>query len=442
MTEEYCINPFDTPLGNRKPLPSHKAFLVNFLSLLATPLEQGAAPADGVPGLIGRAIDLAYEQLSDGNACLPRKYHSNTLPELHELLLREGIPLDAASTWWEVVDALFARGFVHEAIQAQKYAMPLLDDIATQIAQNPGIQNTYDAETIQTVRRSILDAIDAYVILRGPSKFDLGDAQFVSLDLDEVAPRGGPTADRQAGVMYMLARHVLGSRFFLMPDDVQLMPERYQSYHAERIEAIREDPKRLCYDELHRVTQNPSIAAQLVADLTTIARESRKWNMGIGLYTQTIGDIPVVIIKLATTILILGAGTEQDIAELAETFGLSGACRHALGRLGKPGPSGSNLVAVFRTGAGLSQLVLSLTIGGQSLWAFSTTTEDVAIRNNLYRRLEPSEALRRLAARFPGGSAKAEVERRRRLVADESGTDDEVTDVIQTLANEIYAEAA
>ena len=39
MTPDYAVNPFDTPLGNRKPLPSHKAFLVNLLSLLATPLD-------------------------------------------------------------------------------------------------------------------------------------------------------------------------------------------------------------------------------------------------------------------------------------------------------------------------------------------------------------------------------------------------------------------
>ena len=37
-----------------------------------------------------------------------------------------------------------------------------------------------------------------------------------------------------------------------MPADVQLMPEYYQDYHARRIEAIREDPKRLCYDEDYR----------------------------------------------------------------------------------------------------------------------------------------------------------------------------------------------
>ena len=179
------------------------------------------------------------------------------------------------------------------------------------------------------------------------------------------------------------------------------------------------------------------MAGQLLADMTTMARESRKWNLSIGLYTQSIDDIPKIIIELATTILILGAGTEQSIADMTEHFGLNGACSYALGHLGKPGPAGSNLVALFRTGAGKSQLVLSLTIGGQALWAFSTTTEDVAIRNNLYKRMDPSEALRRLAVRFPGGSAKSEVERRRMRVTDQSAADDVLVNVIHEIVNEI-----
>lgn len=188
------------------------------------------------------------------------------------------------------------------------------------------------------------------------------------------------------------------------------------------------------------MTKNTSVSGQLEADMTTMARESRKWNLSIGLYTQSIDDIPDIIIELATTIVILGAGTDKSIADMGERFGLNGACRHALGHLGKPGPAGSNLVALFRTGAGKSQLVLSLTIGGQALWAFSTTTEDVAIRNNLYQRLGPSETLRRLAARFPGGSAKAEVERRRRKVEDQSDVDGKVVNVIQEIANEVAGE--
>lgn len=249
MTEDFAINPFDTPLGCRHPLPSHTTFLVNLLTLLCTPLEN-TPPDKDVPGLVRRAIELAYEELSDKHQ--PRLYQSNVLPELHELLLREDIRLNVTPTWWEVVDALFDRGFVHEALQAQRYAVPLLGDLTTQINQNQGIINTYDEKTRREAWRSILDAITAYAVLKEPTRFDLGDAQIVSLDLDEVATRGGPAAERQSAVMYMLARHVLGARFFLMPDDVKLMPERYQPYHAERIEAIREDPKRLCYEEDYR----------------------------------------------------------------------------------------------------------------------------------------------------------------------------------------------
>ena len=64
----------------------------------------------------------------------------------------------------------------------------------------------------------------------------------------------------------------------------------------------------------------------------------------------------------------------------------------------------------------------------------------MAIRNNLYQRLGPSETLRRLAARFPGGSAKAEVERRRRNVEDQSDAADEVVNVLLEIANEVAGE--
>ena len=130
-----------------------------------------------------------------------------------------------------------------------------------------------------------------------------------------------------------------------MPSDVQLMPERYRAYHAMRIEAIREDPKRLCYDEAHRVTGNTSVSGQLQADMTTMARESRKWNLSIGLYTQSVDDIPPIITdELATTVVILGSGTEKSIDNLSRRFGLNGSCRHALSRLGKPDRAGPILL--------------------------------------------------------------------------------------------------
>ena len=90
--------------------------------------------------------------------------------------------------------------------------MPLLGDLTTQINQNQGILNTYEEKTRREAWRSILDAITAYAVLKEPTRFDLGDAQIVSLDLDEVATRGGPAAERQSAVMNVLGR-LIGASF-------------------------------------------------------------------------------------------------------------------------------------------------------------------------------------------------------------------------------------
>ena len=50
MTDEYAINVFDTQLGCRFPTPLERTFLVNFLTLLATPVG-AERPYDGVPDM-------------------------------------------------------------------------------------------------------------------------------------------------------------------------------------------------------------------------------------------------------------------------------------------------------------------------------------------------------------------------------------------------------
>ncbi len=436
MTPEYSINPFDTPLGCRTPLPSHKSFLVNFLSLLATPLNANA-PEKGTAELLGRAIDLAYDIHAPKHK--PKLYEKYVYPHIDAIMENENFDLGAKPTWWHVVDTLFKHGYIHEAIQAQRRAVPLLGDITTQIKSNTGIANTYGSKVVNNVWQAIIDAGNSYKILSEPTQFDLGDAHVISLNLEEIAPRGGVVADRTCATSYMLAMHLAKSLFSDTQEDVFLMPELYHTYHIARAEALREAPKRICYDEAHRVTNNPSVANQLQADMATMARESRKWNLSLGLYTQSIDDIPDIICELATTVTILGAGTQQGIASLQKRFGLNEACTHALSHLGKPSRAGANFVGLFRTGAGLSQLVLTMTIGAQSLWAFSSTSEDMAIRNNLYQRMTPSETLRKLALKFPSGSAKSEVERRRRLITEHSSSDERITNVIREIADEVYA---
>jgi len=56
MTPDYSINPFDTQLGCRFPTPQERSFLVNFLTLLATPLGADR-PYDGIADMAGLVVD-------------------------------------------------------------------------------------------------------------------------------------------------------------------------------------------------------------------------------------------------------------------------------------------------------------------------------------------------------------------------------------------------
>lgn len=218
MTPDYSINPFDTQLGCRFPTPQERSFLVNFITLLATPVG-AERPYDGIPDMAGLIVDELYKNLADG--ANPYTYTSGVDPLVDGLLEEIGFVRDQHSTWWEVTDALFIAGFQHEAMLAQRYAVPLLADAAS-IARTPAVEDLYGKIVAPTgepligaFSRMISSAIREYPILSRVTSFDIGDSRVVSLDLDEVAKTGGDAADRQTAVMYMLARYTLARHFYL-----------------------------------------------------------------------------------------------------------------------------------------------------------------------------------------------------------------------------------
>ena len=224
MTPEYSINPFDTQLGCRYPTPQDRAFLVNFLTLLATPLGSDR-PYDGIADMAGMVVNELYKNLADDGS--PTRYTADLEPMLDAILEEVGFAGDEKTTWWEVTDALFSAGFSHEAMIAQRYAVPMMADV-TSIVRSSAIEDLYGAITVPTgesliaaFSRSISSAIREYSILSRVTSFDIGDARIVSLDLDEVAKSGGEAADRQTAVMYMLARYTLARHYYLTEEAVQ-----------------------------------------------------------------------------------------------------------------------------------------------------------------------------------------------------------------------------
>lgn len=410
MTQDYSINPFDTQLGCRYPTAQERGFLVNFITLLATPLG-AERPYDGIPDMAGLIVDELYKYLADDGK--PHPYTKGIETIVDDILSEIGFVLDEHTTWWEVTDALFLAGFYHEALLAQRYAVPLLPDAAA-ICRTQAVEDLYGlvkAPTgeplIQAFSRMISSAVREYPIIANVTRFDLGDARIVSLDLDEVAKSGGDVADRQTAVMYMLARYVLGRSFYLTEDVLTDMPEAYRSYHRTRIAEIREDPKRLVYDEFHRTSKARAVRDQVILDM----REGRKWNVQIALISQSLDDFDAIMVEFATSIFIMDAGPEQAIRRSTEIFGLSETARVALKtRVHGPREGGATFLAQFATKTGINTQLLTSTLGPVELWAFSTTAEDAHIRNKLYQRLGPAEARRVLANLFPSGSIKSLIE--------------------------------
>jgi len=449
MLPEYSINPFDNQLGARYPTPLERSFLVNFLTLLTTPLGADS-PYDGMPDLAGMVVDELYKGLADDQNPAP---YSPGVEELIDGVLEEiGFVKDSKSTWWEVTDALFSAGFSHEALLAQRYAMPLLADAAS-ICRTPSIEDLYGKITaptgetlIASFSRMISGAVREYPILSRVTAFDIGDAKVVSLDLDEVAKAGGEAADRRTSVMYMLARYVLARHYYLTEEGMNNVPEQYHGFHLERIREIREDPKRIVYDEFHRTAKSQAVRDQVIIDM----REGRKWNVQISLLSQSLDDFDEVMVEFATSVFIMDAGPAQTINKTSKIFGLSETAKIALRtRVHGPREGGGTFLAQFATKSGVSVQLLTLTLGPIELWAFSTTAEDAAVRNRLYREIGPAEARRFLAQLFPNGSITKELSERLNTMKEEGGLIEEesklgamdglVSDILATHAKNPHA---
>lgn len=440
MRPEMAINPFDTQLGSRFPTPQERAYLVNFLTLLSTPVGQ-ENPYDGVTDMAGMIVDEIYKAFTDQGS--PRLYTANLNSTLDTIINQLGLTIDSRTTWWEITDNLFKAGHIHEAGLAQRYASPLLADAAS-ICRSQTVEDLYGSiksptgePIINAFGRMISGAIREYPILGQPTAFDLGEARIVSLDLDEVAKTGGEAADRQTAIMYMLARYILARHYYLTEDILNEIPEIYREHHRQRILELREDPKRIVLDEFHRTSKAKAVRDQVIVDM----REGRKWNVQVALISQSLDDFDPVMVEFATSVFIMDAGPKQAIERSTKVFGLSDTARLALEtRVHGPRAGGATFLAQFATKQGVNTQLITSTIGPIELWAFNTTVVDARIRNALYAKIGATETRKFLAMMYPNGSAADVIEQRMSVLKDQSGiiSEEKTQSAVEELINEIY----
>ncbi len=417
MTKDFAINPFDTKLGLRYPMANERSYLIELISLLCTPAGH-SEPYDGITQLAGFVVDEMYRFRSDEEAnAEPRNYLPRVDTLVDEVLQKHNIQLAAGAYWWDIVDEFYDRGLTYEAAMAQRNACPILSDAIT-AARRPQIRNLLEDTqigassegVIHAFERMITSSVREFPILATVTQFSLAENRVCSLDLADVCPQGNETAERQTAIMYMLARHALVTKWWINEEVLALMPEKYRPYHEEQLRDIAETPKRICYDEFHRTSGSKSVRSQIIRDV----REGRKRGIQIILASQLLEDFSDDMVDLATGVWILGAAvSDRSVDEAQSRFGLTDTARWIIrNRLTGPRGSGGPCLLILGTTDGRYEQHLINTLGPIELWAFSTSAEDVAIRNRLYSRLGATQARRLLSANFPGGSARSEIRRR------------------------------
>ena len=447
----YAINVFDTQLGMRRPMSGEKAFLNNFMSLICG--DGDAPPSAPMRGLIAASIDKAYENLMDHRQ--PRRYLRNDQVRVDRALDDLGFHETPETIWWEIVDFLVENGRLAEAEIAQRQAVPTLTDLVT-ASQCDQIMSLYggavDAETGQSIlnsfQRVISEVARDYPILSTFTRYSIGSARIVSMDLMDVTAKGsGAAARKQTAIMYMVARQVMTRDFFLDDEEIDVMvsrgdiPAQYRDYHIQKARQTRQVPKILCMDEFHRCGSIEAVTDQVLLD----AREGRKFNVDIKIASQLIEDFPEALISVLSTLFVCNAGSEGSINYMTRMFNLTDNERKVM-RYNLRGPSsqGAPLWAFFKTKSGDVRQELLLTLGPAELWAFSTTAEDVALRSQLYEQIGPKAARQVLAARFPGGSAKSEIETRMTRLEergerlDDTGRGNVIGDLVRELKEQSF----
>jgi intracellular multiplication protein IcmB len=447
MTPEYAINPFDTQLGCRYPLPEERAYIAELITLLCTPAGQ-EQPYDGMSQLAGLCVDEMFRWRDDSGANTEaRPYLVRVESTVDDAIKKYDIKLHPDPYWWDVVDSLHEKGLHHEAMLAQRHAVPTLVDAVT-AARRPQIralleeaQISSSAETvIHAFERMLSSAIREFPILASVTHFDIGSARVAAIDLQDVSPQGDELAARQTAIMYMLARHALIRAWWLGPEMLNIVPNKYKIYHEARVRDVRETPKRICFDEFHRTSKTAAVRAQVVRDV----REGRKWGVQIVLASQLIDDFSTDMVNLATGIWVCGtAVSDRAVTEVAERFGMSDTARWVMRyRLTGPRASGAPVLLLLLTTEGLFEQHLVNTLGSIELWALSTSVEDVQLRNKLYTALGAARARRILSRFFPTGSARQEIRRRVVMRAERGEIESSAASVIiEELGEELISRA-
>lgn len=438
------INPFDLPLGSRKPPEFLNSLIYQFILQLAMAPGEEKVPAH-MDELVSALVRDIYRVFSDqsGSGASPKSYERGVVPEIDDALERLDLKISEGVAWYRVMDELAFKGEIHLAYLAQREAVPTLRDLSTydmtEVERNfSGIQRAESGASLVDDLKVTLKAIcEKYPIFSEKTNFDIADARIMILDIQKVVGATQSKDDiKQTSVMYMLAAIKMGGDFFTNVDSLHEYNPEYNFYHKPRIEKLYSTIKRFCLDEAHRAKGSVIIGSFI----DKFFREGRKFNIIVTIASQRIDDIDKDTFENITTVWCLSSNNNPD--KVANILHLSPtAKRYVAEKLTGPTSKGAPFLIQMKMKGGIHEHYGLVTMGPQKIWAFSTTAEDVLLRNKLSIEIGTDNAKKTLAALYPNGSVKKIVDiRAKERMNDMSNNQFEADEVPNKIIDEMVVE--
>lgn len=428
-----AVNMLDTKLGLRYPLEGDLQATVEFLVALVTPAER-SKPYDNMGEFIKTLLKAMYKRTADDTESgQPKLYRKGTVPSVDEALEAANIDnvYEDHTSWFEVCDRLGSLGDIRNATLAHRQAMPTLPEL-DQLSKDDNIRGDYmraRTETNQPIPEvfsvQLALARESYPIFTTTTVLDLFGRRITALDLNEVATKGSASARKQSSLMYMVGYELFTKNIRLHEDDLNQVPKQWLTYYQSLLEELKNTDKHVTVDEYHRtMIQELSTKDAADHDSTGIratlvregGRESRKWGLSLLTISQLTADHGQLF-SLASGNHILKRGSSDETEFQRKNLNLSATDEQAM-KLFVNGPTkaGVTFLSQWTTKKGKFSQLFTSTVGPMIMWSFSSTFEDKNIRRMVFDDLGRDIGRVVLAKHYPGGSAKDEVDRRKRSI--------------------------
>lgn len=444
-SSDDCINPFDIHLGGRYPLPHIKTFIVNFITLLITPPEKNGLPYEGMNALVSAAVDEAFKLKDTAEKGQPSTYTEGEFPVVDTALKQHGIQATPGKTpYYVLVDRLFEKGCYYEAEVAQRGAVPILSDLAA-VANAPEFKERFgsiniNGNSLLSLFKFGLDtASDQYPVFNSKTKFDIGSARVIALDLQDVVVKSkDPIEMHKTSIMYMISMQCFFKKISYSQETLNFIRPAYQSYYKKLVSQLIDEYKSFSIDEYHNTGGNKLLENSIMA----YARESRKWLLEINVLSQLPKDFNDLM-TLASNIVLLEAGSQETRNYIREKVNLTDVAENALQtHCNGPSKDGTTFLAIQINNDTTNFQLYTLTLGPKRLWRLSTTAEDRKLRVLMYEKMNKKDAIALLAKRFPSGGCKNYVTKLKQSAIEKPDfNDEEVSDeIVEKIANDLYKE--